>query len=142
MKIRKAALVVSVIAVATVMLALILLPHNRLPSLPSPNGYDDLLAVTPLITPNSVYWRTQNTAELKQGLAANSNALVLIRTALKKQWAVPVFTDTNYLLANMPALKTTKLLAQLFCADGHLAELEQRTNDALNAFTDCIEFGQ
>ncbi len=110
--------------------------------MPSPNGYDDLLSVIPNVVPNPGDWRTQDMAELRAALAPNSNALATIRAALEKEWAAPLSHDTNSLPSLFANLALPKTLANLFCAEGRLAELEHRTNDALNAFADCIQLGQ
>lgn len=92
---------------------------------------------------NRDFWRTQDVAELRTVLDQNSNALVRLRGALDKQWAVPIsFGDTNSFPSLMSHLAPAKGFAQLFSAEGRLAELEGRTNDALAAYTQCIRLGQ
>ncbi len=142
MKLRIAGAVVCVVSIAAIIFVFFFSPRRQPPVLPSPNGYDDLLKIVPSIVPNPGNWRTQGIAELRTILNPNSNALATIRGALKKEWAVPVAYNTNYLLLMYSNLATPKVLANLFCAEGHLAELEQRTNEALNAFADCIQLGQ
>jgi len=134
--------IIVIVAIATIGLALVFAPRPQPPLRPSPNGYDDLLAVAPLVIPNHGDWRTQSIAELRAVFSANSNSVATIRDALRKDWAVPISYDTNYTFARISNLTASKVLAQLLRTEGEVAKLERRTNEALGVFTDCIRLGQ
>ena len=132
-----------VLSAAVLIVAVVGLPALRTkppqPTLVGANGYDDFLAANAFRVPNTGDWKMQEIAELRTFVQQNSNALALIRAALDKQWAVPISYDTKAsATTNLASIKTT---AHLFCAIGRIAELEQRTNHALRAYSDCARFG-
>jgi hypothetical protein len=115
--------------------------RSKLPPLPSPNGYDDLVSVVPRVAQHQTGWRTQDTSGLRALVDLNSNAVAVIRAAFSKQWAVPVSPESNYMSSMAPNLIAIRTLANSFCAEGRLAQVERRTNDALSAFMDSIQLG-
>ncbi len=113
-----------VAAVAVVLFVTILFKGERTePPLPVPNGYDDFVAAIPLIVPSAGYWSTQDVAELRSIVEQNSNALTRIRAALGKSWQIPVGVDSNFVTGLMTNLMNMRMAAQIYCAEGRLAEL-------------------
>ena len=134
-------MVIGLAVIAIPLLVLFCSPRWQSEALPSPNGYDDLEKIAASVASNPGDWRTQNVEQLRAALAPNSNALTVIRGALKKEWAVPISPGTNSMNVMMQNIMATKMLAKLVCAEGRLAELEGRTNEALKELVTCIELG-
>jgi hypothetical protein len=109
--------------------------------LPNPNGYDDFLRAARL----RVSWKENlgemSTDQLRAIVQQNSRALEEVRQGLKKQSAVPVTNDLNWINGRMGDLASFKSMAQLLAAEGMIALDEKRTNDAVRCFTECITFG-
>jgi hypothetical protein len=135
-------IIISTIAFLAIALVILYTSRPEPVHLPSPNGYDDLITAVPLVVPNQGFWRTQSVAELQAVLNQNSNALTIVRGALDKQWAAPVSYDSNYIFAMISNVTAVKVLAQMFCAEGRMAELDHRTNEALKSYIQCIQLGQ
>jgi hypothetical protein len=127
-----------------VLLAFLLLRSSRVtfPSLPVPNGYDDLVSTLPIMPqqPNDV--RTLDATNLRLLVSSNAHGVSKVREAFSKDWAVPVSVGEEYMLTVTSNVMLTRTLARALCAEGKLAELEGRTNDALSAYMDCIQLGQ
>jgi hypothetical protein len=141
--VKHKAVIIIISACAVGMLMWMLLAGNQpsLPALPSPNGYDDfVVAVQSLAVPDRNFL-TNSPVALRSIVEQNSNVLALARSGLQKECAVPVGYDTNWIAANMPQFMGSKVIAQLFVAEGILHEQGGRTNDAVRSYADCIRFG-
>src|SRR2546427_8149839 len=117
-------------------------PISR-PPLPNPNGYDDFLNAQSQYLQMAVYDGdvTRASAEqLREYLAKNGEALKLIRQGLTKECRIPIEFSTNYL--SLRSLADVKKLVWLFKADGRLAELEHRNNDAARIYLETIRYGE
>ncbi|HXF10897.1 MAG TPA: hypothetical protein VN625_08940 [Desulfuromonadaceae bacterium] len=109
------------------------------PRMPAQNGYDDLLDAG-----KKVQWNDYTELDQKglQGFVeANANALQLARDGFQKESRVPVQYSQNYLTNHIEDFTFTKRLAHAFAAEGRLAEMEGRTNDAANAYLDIVRLG-
>jgi len=114
---------------------------RRLPALPSPNGYEDMVLAGSLLTTSSAGWETQGVAHLRPSVEANSNALGVLRGAWSSDWGVPISPDPNAMQSILANVTTTKRLAQALVSEGRVAEWEGRTNDAVVAYSDCLMLG-
>lgn len=85
--------------------------------------------------------QTQDLISLKLLVSSNAGALAKVRGAFAKDWGVPVSIEPDYMPNVVSNVMLTRTLARAFCAEGRLAELEGHTNDALNAYSDCIQLG-
>jgi hypothetical protein len=123
-------------------------PKAPPPSMPSPNGYVDLVnaangvGAPALLSQNPREW----TLEGLRGLAPQtSEALKLARLGLSRECRVTTDFSTNaaaYMARHMPELAAFKQLARAFAAEGQLAEMESRTNDAVRSYLDGMRFSQ
>ena len=114
-------------------------PISR-PPLPNPNGYDDFMkAQREMVVYDGDVIRA-TVEQLRGYLAKNGEALKFIRQGLAKECRIPVEFSTNYLFQR--SLGDVKKLLWLLEADGRLAELEQRSNDATRIYLDAIRYGQ
>jgi len=110
------------------------------PPLPNPNGYDDFLRAQKEMVGYYGDVTTTSAEQLREHLAKNAEALKLLRRGLAKQCRIPLEFSTNYLF--LRSLGGVKKLVWLIRADGRLAELERRTNDAAKIYVEAIRYGQ
>jgi len=132
--------VVLVLAIITLMAFLYGRP-TPFPPLPSPNGYDDFVQAGALLSGRIGDYRNLGHEELKALVAMNTNVLALVRLGLKKQCALPMqnyLTNTAAMSTDLPPRKQS---AQLLAAEGRLAELDERPEDAARSYLDAIRFG-
>jgi len=108
--------------------------------LPNPNGYDDLVKAQKLTVAYPGEITRASAEQLREHLARNVEALKLIREGLTKQCRIPISFSTNYLF--LRSLADVKRLVWLLKAQGRLAELEHRTNDAARIYVEAIRYGQ
>ena len=114
--------------------------ERNLPLLPVPNGNDDFVKAQNLLVGNPADFKRGSIEDLRKHLDENAEALKLVRAGLAKQCRVPIVFSTNYL--NLRSLGDVKRMARLLEAEGQLAELERRTNDAARIYLEIIRFGK
>ncbi|MBI3852631.1 MAG: hypothetical protein HY298_20430 [Verrucomicrobia bacterium] len=127
MQTRKWWLTLLVVAGVLIAMGLLIFKSRQLPPsppLPSPNGYDDFLKATQVLTRD------------------NQEALKLVRVGLSRYCRVPTIYTESYMTVHLPELSSFKVLAQTLVAEGQLAENEHRTNDASVIYLDTMRFGQ
>ncbi len=78
--------------------------------------------------------------QLRQFVTNNAPALQLIRKGLQKESAVRIEYTPQFLASHVTDLANFKRLALLFKAEGWLAEMENRPNDAARIYLDGINF--
>jgi len=111
-----------------------------LPPLPSPNGHDDFVKAQNLMVGNPADFQRGSVEELRKHLAENADVLRLVREGLAKQCRIPLLFSTNDLVLH--SLSDVARLARLLEAEGRLAELERRTNDAARIYLETIRYGE
>lgn len=111
------------------------------PPLPNPNGYDDFVQAGALLSGRIGDYRDLSHEELKALVATNANALALVRSGLKKPCALPMRTYLTNITAMSTDLPSLRQIAQLLAAEGRLAELDGRLDDAARSYLDAIHFG-
>jgi hypothetical protein len=84
---------------------------------------------------------TMDTASLFSLVDANSNALQVARSGLAEKSRVPVGYSMQYVADHNTDLVRMKLLAFAFLAEGRQAELDKRTNDAVQSYLDLTRLG-
>ena len=82
-----------------------------------------------MVADNVRDYEEMNKQELRVLVTTNSMALQLARTGLQRDCRVTL---------DYPAMGSLKQLAQAFAAEGRLAEMENRTNDAIKSYLDLV----
>jgi hypothetical protein len=113
---------------------------NPLPPLPSPNGQDDFVKAQSLLVGNPADFGRGSTDELRKHLAKNAQVLKLVREGLAKECRIELLFSTNYL--DRRSFNDVKRVTRLLEAEGRLAELERRTNDAARIYVEIIRYGK
>lgn len=138
---RMARRIIACVALILVAAAVVLCWPARTPPaepVPSPNGYDDFLKAAALLSPTTYEYRELAEADLRKMVNSNAPALKLVRSALELECRVPVEYSTDYFNKHWPELSSHRKLAIALLAEGHVAELDQRTNDAARCYLDAI----
>ncbi len=104
--------------------------------LPSPNGYDDYLKAADLLVGEPP--KSGNEAQLQAYVDRNREAFNRLRLALTRESQVPVEYTEAYMTNHVARLGHIKNLARALCAEGELAETQNRTNDAATAYIDVV----
>jgi len=116
-----------------------------LPPLPNPNGYDDLVKAGKMVavnaTVNTTFYGDMGEAQLQKVVSANAAVLTLARASLSNQCRVPVQYSETYASNHLSDLASLKRLAQAFCAEGKLAEMESQPDEAVKSYLDTIHLG-
>lgn len=115
------------------------------PPLPNPNGYDDFLKATTLLSVNPPDWQSMSGEEqheaLKKLIATNQVAIDQVRIGLTKECRVVPYELNATNSIHLTDLGKTKAVAQTFLAASKLALIEGRTNEAAILAIDCIRYG-
>jgi hypothetical protein len=134
----------AILAGALLSLAVILTlsrPIPPTPPLPNPNGYDDFLKASRLITDPPDYAKL-TVPELRQALAKHEETLRLIKTGLSRDCRVPLYYSSTNFQAHINDITDIRRLAQLLVAEGRLAEAENRFGEAAEYYLLTIRLGQ
>jgi hypothetical protein len=136
--------VLAVIAVNLAIVAVVFTGGNAPAArpLPNPNGYDDFVKAGENMTGNVDDYETMSKEELTALVATNAEALKLMRAGLGMPCLVPVEYLTNYSAVLVSNVTSFRQLGMLLRAQGRLAELEGRTNDAADIYLEADKFGQ
>jgi hypothetical protein len=116
-------------------------PLPPLLPLPNPNGYDDLVKAGQMVSSNSWNFEQLDTEPLRETVSANAGALALARTGLSRECRVPLQFSMAYATNHIHDLIALRSLAQAFAAEGRLAELEGRLDEAARSGLDTIRLG-
>lgn len=109
--------------------------------LPSPNGFDDFLKASQSLVSTVPFVPAPSHDQLRTMIAATTQTLELLRLGLSRDCRFPADRFLTNAVANLQTLYSLKKLAQLLEANGRLAELDGRTNDAIASYVDAIKFG-
>ena len=111
-------------------------------TLPSPNGYDELVEAGRIMGNVNVPDSKAGRAELEAFVVQYGRAYALAGAAIRKPCQVPVTWNDAYLTHRLSEISGIRQLARAFCAKARLAKLEGRTADAVAAYMDTIRLGQ
>jgi hypothetical protein len=117
------------------------LPDSAMSPLPVPNGYADLVQGGSMVQNSSLDFAKMSQTELRESVAANSNALQMARAGLGKKIQVPVQFSTAYAGNHLTDLAGLKETAGAFLAESRLAETEKRPHDGANSCLDATRMG-
>ncbi|HEY5041322.1 MAG TPA: hypothetical protein VIK53_04910 [Verrucomicrobiae bacterium] len=109
--------------------------------MPNPNGYDTFVNAGELLQGQAGLYETMSELELASLVASNSEALAIMRSAFSNECRVPVQYSVGYWQNHTKDLIALRNLAQTLAAEGRLAELENRPDDAAKSYLDAIHFG-
>jgi hypothetical protein len=116
-------------------------PLRPIAPLPIPNGYDDLVKAGKMLGAKEDDYYKTNEAVLRKLVAENAEGLSLARKALKEHCQVTVQFKSAYANSHIPDLVGIKRLMITLNAEGFLAEMDSRPNDAVNSYLDAIHLG-
>jgi hypothetical protein len=111
------------------------------PPLPNPNGYDDFLKATALLTGNGIDADTLDHDALRALVSTNAESLRLLRLGMTRQCALPAYSATTNGSGMLRDLGAMKQLVQMLRAEGRLREMDNRLADAAQSYVDGIRFG-
>ncbi len=132
---------VPVFVVGGIIAFLALRPLPPPPTLPNPNGYDDLLNAAKLVSTNTAGYARMSVYELRPLVQADAGALALARDGLDKGCGVPVQYSQDGQRDHVTDVIKLRTLSQAFAAEGKLAELEKRPNAAAKSYVDLMRLG-
>jgi hypothetical protein len=129
----------AIAVVVALALVFVMFRGSSASAVPNPNGYDDLLRAAHIVVRSDP--ASLDHEQLRALVATNAEALRLLRLGLRGRCAVPTEAAiTNF--ANVGTeLIGLKWLAKMLAAEGQLAEMENRTADAAQSYTDVIHLG-
>jgi len=109
--------------------------------LPNPNGYVDLVQAGQILVgdlPDCYSTMDDECLEATRAyLKSNGEALKLARLGLSRESRIPMVYSTNYFYQHLPELSSLKRWAQIFTAEGTVAEKENRLDDAIQSYVDA-----
>jgi hypothetical protein len=110
--------------------------------LPNPNGYDDFVKAGQLLNGSILDYGTMSRDALTALISQNENALRFLRIGLTHDSRIPADYSIRRQTNMASVLMSFKSSAFLLTAEGRLAELDGRTNDAAKIYLDTVRFGQ
>ena len=143
---RNKVVIVCAFLVVALIVASVVLLRDKSSSLPNPNGYDDFVKAGQMVNRpldhqgHLADYRDLSLEELQTHAASNAAALQLVRTALEQPSLVPIQNHSEWFGKHLKELSTFKDITQVFMLAGRLAQLEGKTNEAVNLYLDSIRF--
>ncbi len=135
--------ILAVVAANLAIVAVAFLPalSTKPTPLPNPNGYDDFVKAGQALNkiPDYEKFSRQQLADL---VATNETALKFLREGLTHECRVPENYSRDSFAGMTTILASFKQSVLLSRAEGKLAQLEGRTNDAARIYLDIVRFGQ
>src|ERR1700677_2697324 len=98
--------------------------------MPNPNGYDDFVKAGTMLADKTSDYSTMKQPELAALVATNADAIKLLRIGLSRECRLPDDYSSNYFDRVLSELADQRQLALNLCAEGRLASMQNRTNDA------------
>ena len=132
---------VPVVVVGGLLAFMVFRPLPPVPTLPNPNGYDDLVKAGKMVSTNTAGYVKMSVYQLRPVVEGNFEALSLARDGLDEGCGVPVQYSQSGEQNRAP--DTTKLwsLARAFAAEARLAELEHRPDAAVDSYMNLMRLG-
>ena len=136
--------ILAVIAANLAIVAVAFLPglSSKPAPLPNPNGYDDFVKAGQLLDYKVQDYTTLDRQGLMDLLSKNEATLKLLHSGLSHESRVPDNYSKEYFAGMTTILASFKQCVFVLCAEGKLAQLDGRTNDAAKIYLDVVRFGQ
>lgn len=136
--------VLTVVLGNVVLLAFVFLgsPSHKPTPMPNPNGYDDFVKAGGMVTRPKGFGSNMTKEELSAFIATNEDALKLGRIGLSRQCRMPDDYSRQYFERFWQESAGIGALARAYSAQARLAEMENRTNDAVDAYLASVELGE
>lgn len=131
-----------VTAIAGITAAAVLYSFSSLPAaaeMPNPNGYDEIIRAGTSISNTFKAYKTTGAPQLRRLLGTNASAIAQGHAALKLDCRMRLEWPPGS--ASTDELAAPSNLADAFAAEGLLAEMENRTQDALKDYLDIVRLG-
>jgi hypothetical protein len=112
------------------------------PPLPSPNGYDDLVAAGAMVVGQPPDVRTASLDQLRQFVAANHAVVDRLRIGLGRECGVPIEHSQAQIAVALERLNTIRAAGRVLSAEAKVAEKEGRIVDAVKSCLDLVRLGQ
>ena len=116
-------------------------PIPPLAPLPNPNGYGGLVKAGKMMPDVGGEYDKMDQEQLQKAVSANAAAVSLARSSLSNECRVPIQYSESYISNHLNDLACLKRLARAFAAEGTLAEMNGRTNDAVHSFLTTVHLG-
>jgi len=139
--------VMAVAAVAVLIPAYRVLLPAKSPSavtLPSPNGYDELVQAAKSINWSAIPSRDDDAASIAASrtfVHDNADSLTLVREALAKPSRVPIVDNAPYDIPTPYDISILRDLSRSLRIEARLAEAERRHADAVDIYLDIVRVG-
>ena len=133
--------VTAICVLALLVVFMIVWASPALPPLPNPNACDDFAKAGEVLVAVGGPDLPEDMSQFRVLVSANTEALRLLRLGLTHEYGFPIDRFQTNASAVLEMLASYKRLVQLLAANGHLAELEGRTNDAITSYIDALKFG-
>jgi hypothetical protein len=133
---------ISVLGIACLLILVFLSGRGSgYPPLPNPNGYDDFARAGQAIVGDPTAYSDMDQPTLAGLISSNAEPLRLIDLGLTRRCSFPTELGvTNFSLV-LGDLGNLKRLAQLLRAQGRLAEMEDKPEEAARAYVTGLRFG-
>lgn len=131
-----------VAAAAAIATAAVLYSFSSLPApaqMPNPNGYDEIIRAGMAISTSFRTYKVLGPPQLHSLLSTNAAAIARGHAALNLDCRVPLQWPPDATSSEEAAAPSN--LAEAFAAEGLLAEMEHRTQDALKDYMDIVRLG-
>ena len=132
------ALVVVFVVAALSLIVFIVRPLPARPPLPNPNGYDDFVRASEMVTGDLDELDREG---LRPLVSTNAEALRLLRLGLSRESLMPMDSALTNAAGMLSQLAGMKRLVRLVAAEGRLREMEDRPAEAARSYVDAIRFG-
>ncbi|WP_040547992.1 hypothetical protein [Pedosphaera parvula] len=111
--------------------------------MPNPNGFDNFVQATHILPTASYSEFNDLSVDQLRTLVSNATpALNILRQGLTNESRFPDDYSVDYIQKYMSTIISFRQMGQALVAEGRLAELEGRANEAAQAYLNTIHFGQ
>jgi len=120
-----------------------LAPSSPKPTpMPNPNGYDDFVKAGSITLDTHRFFNDMSHDELTTFFSTNKTMMEIGRIGLTHECKMPDDYSVDYVGRYIEETRSIRELASAFCAKGKLAELDGRTNEAVECFLSSIKVGE